>query len=190
MYYRCLLHYSYIKGFIMDEQKKIIEKLRETIKRNWVEVLDSATIFVKWMCFAVLAGVVVGLFSILFVKSLSFVTNFRTTHSHMIYFLPLGGLLIVALYHTFSKNDRGTNLVISTIQAKAEIPFRMAPLISISTVITHAFGGSAGREGAALQLGGSIGNGLARVLKLDENDTRVLVMCGMSAAFSASRWLP
>lgn len=185
MYYRCLLRYSYMKGFIMDEQKNNIERLTEVIKKNWVEVRDSVTIFVKWMCFATLAGVIVGLFSILFVKSLSFVTNFRTSHSHMIYFLPLGGLLIVALYHTFSKNDRGTNLVISTIQAKAEIPFRMAPLIYISTVITHAFGGSAGREGAALQLGGSIGNGLARAMKLDENDTRVLVMCGMSAAFSA-----
>lgn len=170
----------------MKKQKKIIDLLRETIRRNWEPMRDSITTFIKWMCFATLSGVIVGLFSILFVKSLRFVTSFRTSHSHMIFFLPLGGLLIVALYHLFhNENDRGTNLVISTIQAKSEVPFRMAPLIYISTVITHAFGGSAGREGAALQLGGSIGNGLARVLKLDENDSRVLVMCGMSAAFSA-----
>lgn len=142
--------------------------------------------FIKWMFFAVLIGAIVGLCSILFVKSLLFVTEFRTSHPNIIYFLPVGGLAIVGLYHLFNnKTDPGTNLVISTVQAKAEIPFRMAPMIYISTVITHALGGSAGREGAALQLGGSLGNALARALKLEEHDARVLVMCGMSAAFSA-----
>lgn len=170
----------------MEEQKKTENNFIENAKRSLISTRDSLAILIKWMCFAILAGLIVGLFSILFVKSLRFVTDFRLEHSYMIYFLPLGGLMIVALYRLFhNENDRGTNLVISTIQAKAEVPSRMAPLIYISTVITHAFGGSAGREGAALQLGGSIGNSLARFLKLDENDTRVLVMCGMSAAFSA-----
>lgn len=76
-------------------------------------------------------------------------------------------------------------MVLSTIHAETELPFKMAPLIFISTVITHLFGGSAGREGAALQLGGSIGNQLGRWFRLDDRDRRILVMCGMSAAFSA-----
>lgn len=100
--------------------------------------------------------------------------------------LPLAGVLVVFLYSIFKyKNDKGTNLVLSTIHAEAELPFKMAPLIFISTIITHLFGGSAGREGAALQLGGSIGNQLGRWFKFDEKDKRIVVMCGMSAAFSA-----
>ncbi len=76
-------------------------------------------------------------------------------------------------------------MVLSTIHAETELPFKMAPLIFMSTIITHLFGGSAGREGAALQLGGSIGNQLGRWFKFDEKDKRIVVMCGMSAAFSA-----
>ena len=83
------------------------------------------------------------------------------------------------------ENDKGTNLVISTLHAESQIPFRMAPLIFVATIATHLFGGSAGREGAALQLGGSIGNQLGRWFKLDEDDTRLIVMCGMSAAFAS-----
>lgn len=76
-------------------------------------------------------------------------------------------------------------MVLSTIHAETELPFKMAPLIFISTTLTHLFGGSAGREGAALQLGGSIGNQLGRWFRFDEKDRRIVVMCGMSAAFSA-----
>ena len=76
-------------------------------------------------------------------------------------------------------------MVLSSIHAEAEVPFRMAPLIFISTIITHLFGGSAGREGAALQLGGSIGQQLGKLFRFDEKDQRIVVMCGMSAAFSA-----
>ena len=76
-------------------------------------------------------------------------------------------------------------MVLSSIHAEAEVPFRMAPLIFISTIITHLFGGSAGREGAALQLGGCIGQQLGKLFRFDEKDQRIVVMCGMSAAFSA-----
>lgn len=76
-------------------------------------------------------------------------------------------------------------MVLSTIHAETELPFKMAPLIFISTIVTHLFGGSAGREGAALQLGGSIGNQLGRWFRFDEKDRRIVVMCGMSAAFAA-----
>ena len=149
-------------------------------------IVSNMTLFVRWMLIATITGVSVGAISSLFAFCLKYVTAFRTEHPWIIYFLPIAGCLIVTLYSLFHyKNDKGTNLVLSTIHAEAELPLKMAPLIFIATTITHLFGGSAGREGAALQLGGSIGNQLGRWFKLDENDTRVIVMCGMSAAFSA-----
>ncbi len=156
------------------------------IKFYFNKIIGSLRIFLKWSFFSLITGLVVGVFSILFAYCMNFATVFRTEHGEIIYFLPFAGLIIVGLYSLFQyKNDKGTNLVLSTIHAEAELPFKMAPLIFISTVITHFFGGSAGREGAALQLGGSIGNQLGRWFHMDDQDKRVLVMCGMSAAFSA-----
>lgn len=142
--------------------------------------------FVKWGCISCVVGLVVGGFSTLFAFCLKLVTEYRTNHTELILFLPVAGVFIVFLYGLFHyKNDKGTNLVLSTIHAESELPFRMAPLIFISTIITHLFGGSAGREGAALQLGGSIGNKLGHIFQFDDKDRRIVVMCGMSAAFSA-----
>lgn len=142
--------------------------------------------FLKWGIFSAIVGLVVGGFSTLFAYCLRKVTAYRTLHPELILGLPVAGVLIVFLYGVFKyKNDKGTNMVLSTIHAETELPFKMAPLIFISTIITHLFGGSAGREGAALQLGGSIGNQLGRLFRFDEKDCRIVVMCGMSAAFSA-----
>ena len=142
--------------------------------------------FIRWGIFSAIVGIVVGSFSTLFAYCLRVVTEIRTGHPQIIFALPLGGIVIVALYGIFKyKNDKGTNLVLSTIHAETEIPFRMAPLIFISTIITHFLGGSAGREGAALQLGGSIGAKAGELLKLDEKDSSLVIMCGMSACFSA-----
>ena len=150
------------------------------------KILRNLHTFVRWGLLAAATGLVIGGFSTLFAASLRFVTDFRTERPWMIFFLPLAGIFIVFLYGLFQyKNDKGTNMVLSTIHAETELPFKMAPLIFISTVITHLFGGSAGREGAALQLGGSIGNQLGRWFRLEDRDRRILVMCGMSAAFSA-----
>lgn len=147
---------------------------------------SNLILFFKWVFISCITGLVVGAVSSLFAYCMGVVTTFRANHINIIYLLPVGGCAIVFLYGIVRyKNDKGTNLVLSTIHAESEIPFKMAPLIFISTIITHLFGGSSGREGAALQLGGSIGNQLGRVLHLDENDTRVIIMCGMSAAFSA-----
>lgn len=156
------------------------------IRYYWSRLSSNLILFLKWICISSITGLVVGAVSSLFAYCMGVVTTFRTNHINIIYLLPIGGCIIVFLYGVFRyKNDKGTNLVLSTIHAESEIPFKMAPLIFISTIITHLFGGSSGREGAALQLGGSIGNQLGRVLHLDEPDTRVIIMCGMSAAFSA-----
>ena len=161
-------------------------KYAEMYKFYIRRIVRNFTVFTKWTVFSVFIGFVVGGFSTLFAFCLRKVTEFRTDNPWMILLLPLAGVLVVFLYSIFKyKNDKGTNLVLSTIHAEAELPFKMAPLIFISTIITHLFGGSAGREGAALQLGGSIGNQLGRWFKFDEKDKRIVVMCGMSAAFSA-----
>ena len=101
--------------------------------------------------------------------------------------LPAAGLLIVFLYRAGGiKHDKGTNLVIGSIRnPEYNVPFRMAPLIFITTVITHLFGGSAGREGAALQIGGSLGASIGKLIKMDDSDKHIMTLCGMSAVFAA-----
>ena len=156
------------------------------LKEKWEMIWDNIRDFLRWIVLAIMTGLVVGGVGILFVKGLGLANDFRTSHPQIILALPLAGLAIVFLYKICKyENDKGTNLVISTLHAESQIPLRMAPLIFVATIATHMFGGSAGREGAALQLGGSIGNQLGRWFRLDEDDTRLIVMCGMSAAFSA-----
>ena len=156
------------------------------IKHKIAHNAHRALVSVKWVIFAILVGTIVGLCGSAFYFGMSYVTILRTAHPWLILLLPAGGLVIVGLYHLFhNEKDTGTNLVISAIHSGDELPFRMAPLIFVSTLITHLFGGSAGREGAALQMGGSIGNALGRLFRFDEKDKHVMIMCGMSAAFSA-----
>lgn len=143
------------------------------------------TNLIKWLVLAVLTGLSVGFISSLFARVLKFVTNYRTEHFWVFFLLPVSGLIIVFLYQKFGQEDGGTNQVLSTIRSQDDVPFRSAPLIFVSTILTHFAGGSAGREGAAIQLGGSIGNQLGSWFHLDKEDRHVMVMCGMSAAFSA-----
>lgn len=158
----------------------------KTVKHYANRIFKNIKTFLKWVCIAIITGVIVGIFSIMFSFSISWVTEFREKHGYIIFLLPLAGCFIVLMYKIFNySNNKGTNLVLSTIHSETKIPFKMAPLIFVSTVVTHMFGGSAGREGAALQLGGSIGSKIAETLKMDEQDQHVVIMCGMSAAFSA-----
>ena len=152
------------------------------VKHNTKRLITS----IKWVIFSIVVGIVAGSCGTAFYFALSVVTDFRMKYPWLIYFLPIGGLAIVGLYHLCKDdNDTGTNLVISAIHSGDKVPFKMAPLIFVSTLITHLFGGSAGREGAALQLGGSIGNSLGKLFHFDEKDQHIMIMCGMSAAFSA-----
>ena len=156
--------------------------IRHKIKHN----AHRALVSLKWIIFAIIVGIIVGLCGTAFYFALSLVTVLRTQNSWLIFLLPLGGVCIVAMYRILhNEKDTGTNLVISAIHSDDELPLRMAPLIFVSTLITHLFGGSAGREGAALQMGGSIGNALGRLFRFDDKDKHVMIMCGMRAAFSA-----
>lgn len=142
--------------------------------------------FGKWLIFSLLTGVVVGLIGSAFSISMAYVTGLRQEHPWLVFFLPVAGIVIVLCYKLLhQEHHKGTNLVITAIRTDELIHARTAPLIFISTILTHLCGGSAGREGAALQLGGSIGESIGRIFKFDEKDRTIIIMCGMSAAFSA-----
>ncbi len=146
----------------------------------------AAFTLIKWLLCSVLSGSVIGLIGALFYKCLQYVTSIRTTYSFTLFLLPIAGLIIVLMYRLAGEADNtGTNLVISAIQSNIEVPARVTPLIIVSTLLTHLCGGSAGREGAALQVGGSLGDFFAKLLHFDDKDTRIMIMCGMSACFSA-----
>ena len=160
--------------------------MNDVIKHKIKHNAHRALVSVKWVIFAILVGGIVGLCGTAFYFCLTFVTVLRGQNPWLLYLLPVGGLIIVGAYHLLrDEKDTGTNLVISAIHSDDELPLRMAPLIFISTLITHLFGGSAGREGAALQMGGSIGNAIGKFFRFDDKDKHVMIMCGMSAAFSA-----
>lgn len=161
------------------------KKIRETFNVCGRGIREDMTNLLKWLLLAILTGCIVGAVSSLFAHTLTFVTGLRKSYSWLFYLLPAAGLLIAFLYDKLGKRDGGTNQLFTAIKDKNEVEFRSAPLIFISTALTHLTGGSAGREGAALQLGGSVANQLGRILPLDEEDRRVMVMCGMSAGFAA-----
>ncbi|NFO02942.1 chloride channel protein [Clostridium botulinum] len=142
--------------------------------------------FFLWVVVAGITGLIGGFIGSLFHLSVEYATSFRIENDWIIFMLPLGGALIICLYKIFKLGSNiGTNLVIDSIRTDGKVPFSMSPLIFISTVITHLFGGSAGREGAALQLGGSIGSQVGKILHLDEKDMHLITLCGMSGVFSA-----
>lgn len=142
--------------------------------------------FVKWGLFAGSVGLLVGAVATAFHYGIVWAAQLRESHPWIIFLLPVGGMAIVLLYRACGmEGDRGTDLVLVAVREAEPLRLRTAPLIFLSTIVTHLVGGSAGREGAALQLGGSIGAWAGRQIRLDDKDRRVMVMCGMAAAFSA-----
>ena len=142
-------------------------------------------IFFKWGLLGLLMGILGGLLGAFFHHTLHYVTHLRTEHTWLIFLLPLGGLLTVGIYKLVLKGkNRGTNEIIDAILHGEPVNPLIAPVIFLATAITHLFGGSAGREGAALQLGGSVASKLGKLLRLPENERTVLIMSGMSAVFA------
>lgn len=141
--------------------------------------------FLKWTVLALVVGCLGGLLGAAFHYTLHFVTHIRMEHGFLIYLLPLGGLLSVGLYKLCKLSDnRGINDVIDCLIQKKPIHPLLAPVLFIASAITHLFGASGGREGAIFQIGGSAASVVARGLRLDPEQRTVLIMCGMSAAFS------
>lgn len=141
----------------------------------------------KYLLIGGVVGVLVGAVNALFLKSLELVTERRIQNPWLIFFLPLAGAFVSFLYVKFGKNSsKGNNLLLEKInQEDVKVPLRMAPLVFIGTVLTHLFGGSAGREGTGVQMGGSIAVWVSKLLKLNKQDSRIILMSGVSSGFAA-----
>lgn len=159
------------------------EKIKEMFD-TWKSLFLS---LFKWILFSALIGGIVGAIASGFAHTVTLATHTRETYPLLVLGLPIGGLLIVFLYHkTGQSENKGTNLVLSVIRSSEErIPGPVVPLILLSTVITHFFGGSSGREGAALQFGAGVGDYISKRIHLSESDRKIMILAGMSAAFSA-----
>ena len=143
-------------------------------------------VFLKWTAYACVVGTVMGFVGTLFHLCMERANDIRMQQEWLIWLLPLGGAAIALLYRICGmEQDQGTNLVITSVRSTEQISIKTAPLIFVSTFLTHLLGGSSGREGAALQMGGRIAYQIGRWIHLDAKDERMIVMCGMSAAFSA-----
>lgn len=151
------------------------------------EHLYIARHLAKWTLLIIPLSIVVGSLIALFLWLLDAATNFRWAHGWLLFLLPLAGIFIHFFYKWSGKKaDAGNNLIMDEIHRPGGgVPARMTPLVLISTVITHLFGGSAGREGTAVQIGGSMAGLLGRWLRLSKDDLRIFLMTGVAAGFGA-----
>lgn len=189
----CLSHYipAFCKGLIIAIISIIInlhcKRGFMKIRNYHIEQVPILLYLLKWTIISLIAGVLVGSASALLLVSLEWATNTRESNLWLIALLPVAGFIIGAMYHYFGNSVvKGNNYLIEEIHSpKNIIPFKMAPLIYIGTVITHLFGGSAGREGTAVQMGGAIADQFSKWLKLSPRDHRIMVMIGISGGFAS-----
>ncbi|MBR0518100.1 MAG: chloride channel protein [Firmicutes bacterium] len=154
------------------------KKLRDTVSFRTVDVL-------QWCVYAVVVGVVCGTIAAAFGMVIDAATAARQKYDWLVWLMPAAGLAIVGMYHLSGiTKPMGTNRVLLAVKEEEGVAIRMAPLIYISSMLTHLTGGSSGREGAALQIGGSVANFIGRQFKLSHLDLRTITMCGMAAGFS------
>ncbi|RDI13264.1 voltage-gated chloride channel family protein [Flavobacterium sp. AG291] len=142
---------------------------------------------IKWLLLSIVIGLSIGSASAFFLVSLNWVTNWRESHVWIIALLPLGGLAIGLMYHYWGNSVvKGNNLLLEEFHSpKQIIPFRMAPLVLLGTLLTHLFGGSAGREGTAVQMGGAIADQFTHFFKLRQEDRGIILIMGISAGFAS-----
>lgn len=163
-----------------------MEKMKETVAHGAKRAGQYALSFLNWTLLAAITGGLGGLIGAGFRWAVNYATGLREQNPWLCYLLPVGGVAIAFLYRvTKLSGHADTNLIINSVRTDSRVPILLAPVIFLSTVMTHLFGGSAGREGAALQLGGCIGSFIGRAARLNEKDMHMAVMCGMSGLFSA-----
>lgn len=144
----------------------------------------------KWLLLGLLMGTISGGIGALFAKAISLATAFRNSASYMIFLLPIAGIIIVSVYKMLKAEKMNTEYVIESINGQVKVSPRIIPAVFFSTVISHTFGASVGKEGAALQLGGGFAALFSRILKLDRNDAKILTASSMGGFFAALFGLP
>jgi H+/Cl- antiporter ClcA len=157
------------------------------IARMLLKKHPSSLSILKWTSISLVIGSLIGSASAGFLKSLNWATDYREAHLWLIALLPVSGFLIGLLYHYYGKEvESGNNLLIDTIhEPKQIIPFRMAPFVYVGTIATHFFGGSAGREGTALQMAGSIADQFSKPFQLSAADRKILVIAAVAGGFGS-----
>jgi len=165
----------------LNEEKEVFPPMKFT---NKVSLLHP---FLKWTLLCLIVGVLSGIASAIFLVSLQWVTTFRDKHLALVWFLPIGGLLVGLLYYYYGKEVvKGNNLILEEYEhPKGIIPIKMAPLVLIGTLLTHLFGGSAGREGTAVQMAGAIADQFSSVFTLSKSERRTLLIIGIGAGFAS-----
>ncbi|MGN0622116.1 MAG: chloride channel protein [Porcipelethomonas sp.] len=163
--------------------KLYLIRIFRSLKRWTLKSLPS---FFKWIILGIVTGAAVGVIASAFHVSLEYAAEIREEFPYIILLLPVAGLLVAAVYRILKlTDDKGTNMVLLAVRNGEDMTWRNTLGIFTGSVLTHVGGGSAGREGAALQIGGSIGSQIGLWLKLGSQDHRLITMCGMSAGFSA-----
>lgn len=149
--------------------------------------LSLPAYLLKWLVVGGLVGILSGSASALFLTALDHATDMRERLPWLLWLLPLAGVAISFMYARFGGNSgRGNNLILEQINGGQEtIPLRMAPFVLVGTLATHLFGGSAGREGTAVQMGGSLAEWVGRLFRLSQADRRIILMCGISSGFGS-----
>ena len=160
--------------------------MKERFKAQLLTALPFARALVQWLLLSGLTGIACGLVGAAFAWCVAQATTLRTGHHWLLFCMPLAGLIIVASYRAAGMgNDSGTNQIIASVRGGERPRLRLAPLIFLGSVLTHLTGGSAGREGAALQIGGSISAWIGRLRRLGEENVNTIIQCGMAGLFSA-----
>lgn len=155
---------------------KVVKKL------NIAKALQS---LLKWAGMAVAVGCACGVIGALFFFSVNLVTEARSRHGWLIYLLPLGALLTVFIYRLSRVTKTGADSAVAGLRTGQRVSFMLAPVEFICSVITHLLGGSAGREGAALKIGGSVSAWFSALFRLDKDEQNTLTLAGMSGLFAA-----
>jgi H+/Cl- antiporter ClcA len=149
--------------------------------------IPALNYLVKWLLLSTLVGILAGSASAFFLTTLDWVTDWRENNVWIIAFLPIAGLIIGLAYHYWGTEVvKGNNLLIEEFHnPNKTIPFKMAPLVLFGTIVTHLFGGSAGREGTAVQMGAAISDQFSKLFSLNDHDRKILLIIGISAGFAA-----
>lgn len=179
-----------MKRLLNFEQKKFLVYLRcRIILAHHIlkSIADFLKNILKWGVICIVVGFLAGASSALFLYTLNWATDFRGAHLWLIFLLSIGGLLVGLLYHYFGKEVvKGNNLILEEYEnPEKTIPLKMAPLVYMGTMLTHFFGGSAGREGTAVQMSAAIADQFTSVFKLSAAERRIILIIGISGGFAS-----
>jgi H+/Cl- antiporter ClcA len=159
--------------------------------KHYLNIIYNS-ILIKWIVISILIGIIAGTTSAILLNTNDFLTELREQYHFLIYFLPIGGLIIGLIYKYYGQDSfKGNNIPYQYVNSgKGKIPLRMGPIVFICTFITHIFGGSTGREGAAIQMGGSISEGMNKLFKINQREKKTFIITGIAAGFGSAFGAP